>query len=163
AQGRLEQPLTYWNAMGELAALGVVLCARIIGDTSRDQRMRMAAAAATAPLGLGLYVTFSRGALFACAAGLVTLVVAAPRRERLDGGRVVIAAGALAAISSSQLRGVTGLHGSSSLREEQGAIALGLLVIIVLATVAAQRWLMSRSPERAGDLRLPRRAPQIAT
>ena len=27
AQGRLEQPLTYWNAMGELAALGFVLCA----------------------------------------------------------------------------------------------------------------------------------------
>ena len=32
AQGRLEQPLTYWNAMGELAALGLVLAARLAGD-----------------------------------------------------------------------------------------------------------------------------------
>ena len=35
AQGRLEQPLTYWNAMGELAAIGVVLVARVAGDATR--------------------------------------------------------------------------------------------------------------------------------
>ncbi|MFZ0091945.1 MAG: hypothetical protein WAL63_20775, partial [Solirubrobacteraceae bacterium] len=35
AQGRLEQPLTYWNAMGELAALGFVLAARLAGDATR--------------------------------------------------------------------------------------------------------------------------------
>src|SRR4051812_40070477 len=29
ALGRLDQPLTYWNAMGALAALGLVLCARV--------------------------------------------------------------------------------------------------------------------------------------
>ena len=84
AQGRLEQPLTYWNAMGELAALGFVLCARA------GRRREPAAAAAgarrpprAAPLGMGLYLSFSRGALFACAAGLVALVVLAPRREQL--------------------------------------------------------------------------------
>src|SRR5919202_1778233 len=35
AGGRLEQPLTYWNATGALAALGFVLAARIGGDRSR--------------------------------------------------------------------------------------------------------------------------------
>src|SRR4029077_117438 len=35
AEGRLQQPLTYWNAMGELAALGFVLCARLAGDRAR--------------------------------------------------------------------------------------------------------------------------------
>src|SRR6202035_3073240 len=83
AQGRLEQPLTYWNAMGEVAALGFVLCAALAGDASRSARLRAAAAAAAARLGRGLYVTFSRGALFACAAGLVALVVLVPRREQL--------------------------------------------------------------------------------
>jgi hypothetical protein len=29
AGGRLEQPLTYWNASGALAAIGVVLCVRL--------------------------------------------------------------------------------------------------------------------------------------
>ena len=70
AQGRLEQPLTYWNAMGAVAAMGVVACARLAGDGTRDGRLRAAAAAAAAPLGLGLSLTVSRGALFACAAGL---------------------------------------------------------------------------------------------
>ena len=32
AAGRLDQPLTYWNATGALAALGLVLCARVAGD-----------------------------------------------------------------------------------------------------------------------------------
>ncbi len=36
AEGRLEQPLTYWNAMGEVAALGFVLSTRIAGDRSRS-------------------------------------------------------------------------------------------------------------------------------
>ncbi|HWD75982.1 MAG TPA: hypothetical protein VG371_12645, partial [Solirubrobacteraceae bacterium] len=53
AEGRLEQPLTYWNAMGELAALGFVLCARLAGDEQRRGWMRTTAAAAAAPLGLG--------------------------------------------------------------------------------------------------------------
>ncbi len=69
AVGRLEQPLTYWNAMGELAALGFVLCARLAGDATRSRYPRALAAAAAVPLGLGLYLSFSRGALFACAAG----------------------------------------------------------------------------------------------
>ena len=84
AQGRLEQPLTYWNAMGELAALGFVLAARLAGDASARGRCG-SAAAATAPLGLGAYLSVSRGALFACAAGLVALVVLAPQRAQLDG------------------------------------------------------------------------------
>ncbi len=41
AEGRLEQPLTYWNAMGELAALGFVLCARLSGDRNRPRALRM--------------------------------------------------------------------------------------------------------------------------
>ncbi|MDQ6732003.1 MAG: hypothetical protein M3022_17380, partial [Actinomycetota bacterium] len=85
AQGRLEQPLTYWNAMGEVAAIGVVLAARLAGDASRPRTIRLIAAAAAAPLGMGLYLSFSRGALFACVAGLITLVVAAPRRAQARG------------------------------------------------------------------------------
>ena len=66
--------------MGELAAIGFVLCARLAGDASRPAGAALrAAAAAAAPLGMGLYLSFSRGALFACAAGLVALIVVAPR------------------------------------------------------------------------------------
>ncbi len=37
ATGRLEQPLTYWNAYGLLAALGAVLALRVAGDPSRPR------------------------------------------------------------------------------------------------------------------------------
>ena len=162
ARGRLEQPLTYWNAMGELAALGFVLCARLAGDRDRDPRLRAAAAAASAPLGLGLYLSFSRGALFACAAGIVALVVLAPRREQLEGLIVTIAAGGLAAAAAAPFSGVTSLAGTLSTREWQGAVVLVLLLVITAAACFGQ-WVLQRRPVDRGRLRLPRAAPWLVT
>ena len=51
AGGRLEQPLGYWNAMGALAAIGLVLCAGVAGDPERRRRLRAAAVAAAPLLG----------------------------------------------------------------------------------------------------------------
>jgi uncharacterized integral membrane protein len=158
--GRLEQPLTYWNAMGELAALGYVLCARIAGDATREVRLRAVAAAAAAPLGMGLYLSFSRGALFAWAAGLVTLLVLAPTRRQLRAILLTIVAGALTVPASAPFKGLTALSGSLSTRELQGAISLALLVIIMVATGVGLALLAKR--EESEPLRLPRRAPAIA-
>jgi O-Antigen ligase len=160
AEGRLEQPLTYWNAMGELAAIGFVLSARVMGDGSRRAPVRALAAAAVAPLGLGLYLSFSRGALFACAAGLITLIVLAPRREQLNAVLLALAAGVLIVVASSQLGGVTHLTGSAGTRELQGAITLLALAIIMAAAAAVQVWTMRRAESR--ELRLPPHAPLLA-
>jgi O-Antigen ligase len=160
AEGRLEQPLTYWNAMGELAALGFVLAARIAGTSARPAALRLAAVAATAPLGVGLYLSFSRGALFACAAGLVALLVLAPRREQLRAMLVSIAAGALASVAAAPFRGITALEGTQATRERQGVIVLALLALIMVAAVAVQ-WRAARS-ERSTPVALPRAAPWIA-
>jgi hypothetical protein len=124
AAGRLEQPLTYWNAMGELAAIGFVLCARLAGDATRAAPVRATAAAAAAPLGMGLYLSVSRGALFACAAGLVTLIVAAPQRAQLQSALVAGAGGALTSLAAAPFRGVTELAGPIATRERQGIITL---------------------------------------
>jgi O-Antigen ligase len=158
--GRLEQPLTYWNATGELAALGYVLCARIAGDATLEIMLRALAAAAAAPLGMGLYLSLSRGALFAWAAGLVTLVVLAPPREQLRAILLTILAGALTLPASAPFKGLTTLSGSLSTRELQGAISLALLVLIVVATGGTQALVARR--ELSGPLRLPRRASAIA-
>jgi hypothetical protein len=159
AQGRLEQPLTYWNAMGELAALGFVMCAALAGDVSRPLRLRMAAGAASAPLGLGLYITFSRGALFACIAGLVALVVLVPERAQLRALAACTATGALAAIVAAPFHGVTSLAGSSGTRESEGAIVLVLLLAIGAAAAFGHRRLADAAP---GPVTLPARAPLIA-
>ncbi len=160
AQGRLEQPLTYWNAMGEVAAIGLVLAIRVAGDASRPRALRALAAAAVAPLGMGLYLTFSRGALFACAAGLVTLLVAAPRRAQLRALLLSICAGLLAVLAAAPFSGVTSLAGSAATRERQGAITLIALAVIMVGAGVAQWRLQLRQPE--GELGLPRRASLIA-
>jgi hypothetical protein len=160
AQGRLEQPLTYWNAMGELAALGFVLCTALAGDRSRPRWMRSGAAAAAAPLGMGLYISFSRGALFACAAGLVALFVLVRRREQLGALAVCLGAAVLASIAAAPFKGVTSLSGALSTREGQGAAVFVLLVAI--AALAALAMARVGARVAGGDLKLHPRAGWIA-
>jgi O-antigen ligase len=160
AQGRLEQPLTYWNAMGELAAIGFVLSARLAGSDDRPRWLRAAAAAAAAPLGLGLYISFSRGALFACVAGLVALIVLAPRREQLTAILVTVSAGVLAAVAAAPFKEVTGLSGGSATREQQGVIALALVAAVIAVAFLVSWRLVPR--ERPAELKLPRHAASLA-
>jgi O-antigen ligase len=160
AEGRLEQPLTYWNAMGELAAIGFVLCARLAGSTHRPPWLSRLALAACAPLGLGLYLSFSRGALYACVAGLVAVFVAAPARAQLRAVVLAIVAGGLATAAAAPQRGVTHFAGSLSSREHQGVILLAVLVVVMVGLAALHRRLVRSSP--AADLRLPRRASLLA-
>jgi hypothetical protein len=160
AQGRLEQPLTYWNAMGELAALGLVLCVRLTGDATRSRPLRCAAAAAVAPLGLALYISFSRGALFAALAGLVALIIVAGRREQLRALVLCAVVAVLGAAAGATFPGVTGLKGPLGTRESQGAITLALLLVLITAAAVTQ-WQMSVR-ERPAPLKLPRRAPAAA-
>ena len=77
AAGRLEQPLTYWNAEGLLAAVGMVLAVHLAGDARRERWLRSAAAFAGVVLGLGVFLTYARGALGALAVGLVVLLALA--------------------------------------------------------------------------------------
>src|SRR3954451_19327028 len=94
AGGRLDQPLTYWNAMGALGAVGLVLAARIAGDARyRSPALRAAAAAAAVPLAVAIYLTFSRGALAATAAGLVVLLALVPTFTQLRAIAIAVEAG----------------------------------------------------------------------
>jgi len=78
SDGRLDQPLTYWNAMGALAAFGLVLCVRIAADRTRPSTLRLASGIAAVPTAGALYLTYSRGALAAAALGLVVLALVIP-------------------------------------------------------------------------------------
>ena len=161
AQGRLEQPLTYWNAMGELAAIGFALCVRLAGSAHRPRWIGRLALAACAPLGLGLYLSFSRGALFACLAGLVAILVAAPVREQFRAAILGVVAGGLVTAAAAPLHGVTALTGSIGTQEHQGLIVLAVLAVVMAAAVILHgRLVLGSAPGRT--LRLPRRAPWLA-
>jgi hypothetical protein len=139
AVGRLDQPLTYWNATGALAAIGLVLCARVAGDRERPPALRAGAAAAAVPLGMGCYLSFSRGALAALAAGLLTLVVLAPTFAQLRATLLVAAAGAAGAIAAAASPAVRALEGSAATREREGAIVLAVAVVLMALAVLAAR------------------------
>ncbi len=91
AGDRLAYPLSYWNATGAFAALGLVLRAALAGDPDRPPALRAAAAAAGPLLALTLLLTFSRGAFGALAAGLAPAARprphARPHPRRAGGGR----------------------------------------------------------------------------
>jgi O-antigen ligase len=133
AGGRLEQPLTYWNASGALAAIGVVLCVRLMGDPRRGTGLRVAAAAATVPLATGVYLSLSRGVLAALAVGLAVLVALAPD------GRAQLRAVAVAFVTSVPAAAVAGtLPAVRTLGESAGTRRVeGLVMLAVLAGLGA--------------------------
>ncbi len=136
AAGRLDQPFTYWNAVGIVAAIAFVLLVRLAGDPTRPPRLRLAAVVAGPPVALGLYLTLSRGSLLAAAIGLAVLVLLAPTREQ---GRtmVLMILAALPAIGASlALSGVRTLQGSLGSRERDGVVLLCLLAVSMMASAA---------------------------
>ena len=153
ADNRLAWPLTYWNAMGALTGMGLVLAAWVPSRT----------AAATAPiLGLACYLTFSRGALGATAAGLAVLIAVAPTLVQARRAAVVAAAAVLAALATVPLSAVEAPGGSAG----QGAAMLAVLVVLG----AAAAWLVQprgvprrTRAERNVAGRTPRRAAAPST
>ena len=135
ANGRLDQPLTYWNAMGALAAIGLVLCARMAGDGDNPRRLRTTAAALSPLLGLGLFLSVSRGAIAACFAGLAVLLYLAPHRLALRATIVCAASAVLASGASLALPAVRSLEGDASSAQLQGLVML--VVLTALGSIAA--------------------------
>jgi len=153
AGDRLAQPLTYWNATGAFAALGLVLAAALAGDPVRPPWLR-AAAAATAPvLGLGLYLTFSRGGIGTAVAGLAVLLALAPTRRRLRAAALVAGAAALAAAATLALPAVTHLESAPG----QGA-AMAAVLAALAGAAATLQWRAAAVPGDGGA-RLPRVRP----
>jgi len=139
ASGLLKQPITYWNAMGALAAIAIVLAARVMGDVQRPPAWRTAAAAACAPLGAGLALTASRGAVAALAAGLAALVLLAPERRQARAAVLTLGAGILGGLTASLLPAVRTLEGGAAERRLQGLTALVLLGAIAGASALVER------------------------
>jgi hypothetical protein len=139
--GRLDQPLTYWNAMGLAAGLGVVLAARLAGDRTRPASIRVAAAALAGPLGTGVYLSFSRGAIAAVATGTIVLLALAPTRPQLRAVVLVLAAGLVCAVTASLLPTVESLADGDA--ESEGALMLGVLCAAGAVAALAQ-WRLAR-------------------
>ncbi|MDX6483743.1 MAG: hypothetical protein QOE95_1514 [Gaiellaceae bacterium] len=70
--GQLARPVGYWNALGILTVMGLLLA---LAAATQTGRTRAVAAALVPPLAVTQYLTYSRGAWLALVVGLVALVV----------------------------------------------------------------------------------------
>ena len=83
AGDRLGYPLTYWNAYGALAAVGVVLAAGLGSDPRAPVPVRALCGAAVVPLAVAVYLSLSRGTWLALIVGVVVLVALGAHRGSL--------------------------------------------------------------------------------
>ncbi|HYH87634.1 MAG TPA: O-antigen ligase family protein [Solirubrobacteraceae bacterium] len=77
---RLSYPVSYWNALGLLAGVGIVLCLHLASSLREPLWVRAAGAAGLPVLASALLLTLSRGALWCTALGLVVFLVASRPR-----------------------------------------------------------------------------------
>jgi O-antigen ligase/polysaccharide polymerase Wzy-like membrane protein len=96
ANQRLSYPITYWNALGILTALGIILSFHLAASFEEPPLLRICAAALVPPLCATLYFTFSRGSMAATVIGL--LVYALVARPRALASAVIATAPVAAAV-----------------------------------------------------------------
>jgi O-antigen ligase len=82
---RLSYPVTYWNTVGLLATLGIVLALHLTCDPGERRSVRVSAAAVLPLLAVTLFFTFSRGSMLVGAVGVVVYVLVARPRLLLSG------------------------------------------------------------------------------
>ena len=69
--GRLDYPITYWNALGMLGSIGVVLGLHLTASDQEPWPVRVLAAAIPPVAAVTVYFTLSRGGISAGVAGIV--------------------------------------------------------------------------------------------
>lgn len=148
---RLREPLGYWNALGLIAALGVIpglwLATRRIGPAA----LRALAYPALGLLGLAIMLSFSRGALVALGIGLVLWLAAAPRRLHSVVVLGVASAGAASATLWAFDQSALIINGANFAQRTHaghnlGAVTLAMLLALAVAGYAIERGAAHRPP-----------------
>lgn len=152
---RLSYPVTYWNALGLVAALGLLQLVHLTSSEREPWAVRVLAAAAAPVVATALYLTLSRGAIGAAALGLlVYLLVGRPRL--LAPGLLAVATGCgVAVVAAYRADALVSSEPTTPRAVEQGADLAALLVLCVVGAAALRALLL------AVDRRITRRAPVV--
>jgi O-antigen ligase len=135
---RLYEPIGYWNALGQLAALGLVLC---VGLAAEGRLTRTLTAGSAVPLAATLYLTFSRGSVLALLVGAGILIalewgdrVEAAIRVALTAAPGVVSIGVIHAFPT-----LTQAFPDRSAQIREGRIAI-LLLCAIAGVAMAVAW-----------------------
>jgi hypothetical protein len=147
---RLSFPLTYWNSLGILAGIGIVLALGTTANPTENRWVRVVAAAFVPVACTTLLFTFSRGAIVAAGLGVLAYLIVA-RSSSLLGALLAVAppaAVSLAAAYQADLLATTD-------PTQPGAITQGKHVALVVGLSA-----LAAAVARLITLRLDRRLAQ---
>ncbi|MEA2468862.1 MAG: hypothetical protein QOJ57_2988 [Thermoleophilaceae bacterium] len=127
---RLSYPITYWNSLGMLAGVGILLCGHFACSIRDSWIVRVLGAAAIPLLTATLYYTFSRGATWSTAIGVLVYLAAARPRGIVAAAIAVIPTTLVALFTINPATALTANPASAE------AISKGRHVAIVLLACA---------------------------
>jgi O-antigen ligase len=154
ANNRLSYPLTYWNSLGLLCAIGLILCFHLTSSRSEPRVARVLGAAAIPPLAATLLFTFSRGAISAGIVGLLAYAVIARPRSLAGGLLATALPGAIALVSAYRADLLATLHPTTPAAVEQGH-HVALIVALCALAAGGLRALLLFADARLDFHRLP--------
>jgi O-antigen ligase len=132
ANNRLSFPLTYWNALGLLAAIGLVLCVGLATNDRESRAGRALAAAAVPLLAATLFFTFSRGAIATAAIGMIVYLCAARQRAMIAGLLAILPPTVIAVLVAYGADQLATINPTTPVAVEQGRHVAAVLVFCVL-------------------------------
>lgn len=131
---RLSYPLGYWNSVGVLAAVGIILCGHLASSVRDPWAARVLGAAALPPLATTLFFTYSRGATWAAVGAVAVYVVVGRPRGIVAAALATIPATAVALMAANPPGALTG---SNPLAPEALSAGHRLALVIALCAVGA--------------------------
>jgi hypothetical protein len=157
---QLSYPLTYSNALGILCVFGAILCLHFTSTLREPRAVRALAAAALPALLTTLYLTLSRGPVFAAAGGLLVYVMLGRPRGLVTGLVATVPACVVAVATAYQNELLTSADPTTPAAISQGEhvaviVALCSLVAGVLRLVLAPLDTRLRRFSLPSRLRLP--------
>jgi O-antigen ligase len=150
---RLAHPLTYWNALGMLAGIGIVLCTYLTTSTRNSPIARVLGAAATPLLALTLLYTLSRGPTWITVAALIVYVVIGRPRALLTGAAAIAPATVIALVAANPTSNLTDLNPTGPAAIAEGEYVFGVLIFCMIGA-GLVRALMLPLDARLSRLRL---------
>lgn len=133
APNRLSFPLTYWNALGQFAVIGIILAFHLGSSTRESRLLRVLGTAAVPVFSVTILLTFSRAALVLGGGGLLAYALLARPRGLLPALVAAGPASVLAVLETYQAKLIANAQISTATWQE----GRHLTTTILLACLAA--------------------------
>jgi hypothetical protein len=160
---RLSYPITYWNTLGLLGAMGWVTCLHLTSSLREPRVVRVPAAAALPVLAATVYFTFSRGAILVVPIGIVAYLALGRPRGALGGLLAGVPATAIAIVACFGAEALAADDPTTAAAVDQGR-TVAIVIVAAMVLAAALRLALGRVDVWAQhvEVRLPSRGRMLA-